>query len=251
MPLSYSGTGHLLLREFELLVAEEELDSTRRQVEDKVKEARELRAVLEGLRGKVLEKGALFSQLRTELLEAKAKASSRDTLMRQNQILSQRIEALSKENLSLVKHKNCRVHFLEVDLEETKTVIEALKLEAEADKTLKPFDSPVSTGLGDLPVGSTPSTVTGRTPSYCKRGAPTNRSSRGRSEQASAAAFATFDFKKVCYSLIWLDNHITSIIPSPEAFCCKGREGDEKRKLQRVSLYFSLRQLVKTAKPQT
>ncbi|KAL8274659.1 hypothetical protein Esti_001374 [Eimeria stiedai] len=168
------------LREFELLT--EELESTRRRLNDKVKETEELRTRLEqnsreligkqaaheGLRGQNLEKDALVSQLRAELLEARANASSRDTLMQQKQTLSQRIEALFKENLSLVKHKR-KLQSLEVDMESAKTVIEVLKVQIGTNKTLKTFNSPVSTGLGAPPVGSTPSTLSGRKPSATPR----------------------------------------------------------------------------------
>ncbi|KAL8274913.1 hypothetical protein Esti_001113 [Eimeria stiedai] len=156
---------HLLLRVFELLAGE--LESTRRRLEDKEKKTEELRAILkqssrelmekqaahEWLREQLLKKDSLLSQLRAELLEAREKASSRDTLMQQNQILSQRIKALSdmvykgtlgdrtrvlndlraislsKENLSLVKHKR-EVKSLEVGLEEATTVIEVMKVQA-------------------------------------------------------------------------------------------------------------------------
>ncbi|KAL8272916.1 hypothetical protein Esti_003170 [Eimeria stiedai] len=107
----------------------------------------------------------LAEKLRAELLEASERASSSDTLLQQNQLLSQQIEALSKENLSLVKH-NRKVQSLEVDADEAKTVIEVLKVQAETNKTMKPFDTPVSTGFGAPPVGSTSSTLTGRTASY-------------------------------------------------------------------------------------
>ncbi|KAL8275849.1 hypothetical protein Esti_000412 [Eimeria stiedai] len=99
------------------------------------------------------------------LLEAREKASSRDTLMQQNQLLSQRIKALSNENLSLVKHKR-KVQSLEMDLEEAKAVIEVLKVQAEAKKTMKPFDTPVNTGLGAPSDDSTSSTSTRSTPSF-------------------------------------------------------------------------------------
>ncbi|KAL8274949.1 hypothetical protein Esti_001149 [Eimeria stiedai] len=62
-------------------------------------------------------------------------------------------------------HKR-KVQPVEVDIEEDKTVIEVLKVQAEANKTVKAFDTPVNTGLGAPTVGLTSSTLTGRTPSY-------------------------------------------------------------------------------------
>ncbi|KAL8270863.1 hypothetical protein Esti_005234 [Eimeria stiedai] len=127
--------GHLSLRELELLAQEQE-STTRRRLENKKRETEELRATLELSSRELMEKQAAHEGL-----------------------------PLSKENLSLVtKHKR-KIQSLEVDLKEAKTVIEVLKVQAEANKTMKAFDTPVDTGLGALPVGSTSSTLTVKTPS--------------------------------------------------------------------------------------
>ncbi|KAL8445764.1 hypothetical protein Emed_005393 [Eimeria media] len=175
----------LLLREYELV--EQELTNAKRLLETKEKEMDNLKAILkENSRellekqaahdrlqrivlekdSQVLEKDALLTQLRAELLEAKSTASSSEKLQQQIQFLTQRLRALSKESLLLVGYKR-KAQSVEDDLEEAKAVIEVLKIQVEANKTIKPFKSLAeSRVLVPPPVGSTPSTQSCRTPSY-------------------------------------------------------------------------------------
>ncbi|KAL8454851.1 hypothetical protein Emed_000030 [Eimeria media] len=176
--------GKVLLREYELLAdelttvkglletREKEMNNLKAILEENSRELVEKQAALDRLQQMVLEKDAhvlerdaLLTQLRKELLETKSKASSNEQLQQQTQFLTQRLEALSKENLLLVGYKR-KAQSLEDDLEEAKTVIEVLKIQVEANKTIKPFNSPAESGILVPPVGVTPSTQSCRTASY-------------------------------------------------------------------------------------